>query len=118
MPAYNFKDRFADMVAILDKRQTIRPKRKRATKPGDILFLYEGMRTKHCRRLAIQTCKSVEDILLHPEYGVLMGGHWLNHGEAEELALNDGFDSLADLMEWFIEQYPKLPDVDLELIKW
>jgi len=64
MPAYNFKERFAADVESGKKRQTIRRKRKRPTKPGDVLYLYVGMRTKRCRKLREAPCESVVSILI------------------------------------------------------
>ena len=53
MPALNFKKQFAEKVETGEKRQTVRAKRKRAFVVGDKLYLYTGMRTKYCRKLAV-----------------------------------------------------------------
>ena len=44
MPAYNFQDRFADVVELGRKPHTIRPRRKHPTGPGQTLYLYHRQR--------------------------------------------------------------------------
>lgn len=51
MPALSFQKRFAKKVEAGTKRQTVRDRGVRDFKVGDRLFLFEGMRTKACRRL-------------------------------------------------------------------
>lgn len=125
MPAYSFKDRFADLVESGEKRQTIRPVRKRPTVPGDTLFLYRGMRTKQCRRLRLAwhypddwvKCKAVLPIQFMSD-GIYVGGRCLTHGEAEALAFADGFENRNAMVAWFSFQYLDLPNANLELIEW
>ncbi|MCP4697978.1 MAG: ASCH domain-containing protein, partial [Gammaproteobacteria bacterium] len=59
MPAYNFKQCFAYDVLTGLKSMTIRPHRKRATKPGDTLYLYAGMRSPSCQLLRKEECLRV-----------------------------------------------------------
>lgn len=51
MVAYSFAPQFADQVASLTKRQTVRADRKRHARPGEPVQLYAGMRTRQCRKL-------------------------------------------------------------------
>ena len=66
MPLYNLKARFADPIVEGIRRQMIRPKRKRQTKPGEILYLYAGLRAHHTRKLGEFRCLSADPILFVP----------------------------------------------------
>ena len=59
MVAISFQKRFAPPIIAGDKRQTIRAERKRPIRPGQLLHLFTGMRTKHCRRIGVATCTAV-----------------------------------------------------------
>ena len=120
MPAYNFKVQFANNVEAGKKLHTIRPKRKRPTKPGERLILYTGMRTKNCRLLVDTVCKDVQPVEIHATY-IRVGGRILNMQERVELAMNDGFDSLAAFYDFFRETYGLTKQkslTNLELITW
>lgn len=111
MPAYNFKSRFADKVRSGKKRQTIRKKRKRRTLVGETVYLYTGMRTKKCERLAVGTVTKVTDILIDVSgtdvFIVLydgkadITGHILSVDEMNDLARKDGFDTIQELAKFF-----------------
>ena len=117
MPAYNFQEQFADDVEAGRKRQTIRPKRKRPTRPGDMLYLYTGMRTKQCRKLREEPCVSVEPIEIHPTF-IQVNGHILGVPEMRDLAMADGFNSLGHFYDFFRAHYGVPHKAGLELIKW
>lgn len=51
MPSFSFKERFVPMVKDGSKRQTVRAYRKNNPKPGQLAYLFFGMRTKFCTRL-------------------------------------------------------------------
>ena len=117
MPAYNFHSQFASAIESGRKRQTIRPRRKRPTRPGDTLYLYVGMRTKACRKLAEFTCRKVTpvDIL----QGIIkLDGRCLMPPQALAFARADGFKGLEDFYRFFGEHYG-LPIIGrLEVIEW
>ena len=123
MPALNFKQEFADLVESGKKRQTIRAYRKdgRDPKPGDTLYLYTGMRTKQCRKLGEAVCGGVYTFGLSwswQERGIVAvrtGRGCPVHG-GEEVATQDGFESLADMVDWF-EKVHGLPFEGV-LIRW
>jgi hypothetical protein len=115
MPLYNFKAQFAPLVESGEKRQVMRRRRKRPTRPGHTLMLYTGMRTKNCRLLAEGICNSVEPVKVDYVF-VYLNGKRMTHVEAIALARADGFLSVEEMVEFFEKQYG-LP-VDLELIKW
>lgn len=108
MPAYNFQARFADMVAKRIKRQTIRARRKDGRLPniGDRFIGYTGMRTKKCRRLVESRVSDVKHIIIDP-YGIVLDGRQLDDGEANSIALLDGFSHANEMIGWFIENHGK-----------
>jgi hypothetical protein len=122
MPALNFKARFAALVEAGKKRQTIRAMRKdgRDVAPGDVLYLYTGMRTKACRKLMETVCASAEPIGIGRDGFVLMGDgdnfKKLAPVEIEDLARADGFDTVAEFLGFF-KQTHGLPFNGM-LIKW
>jgi len=117
MPAYNFKAQWADLVANGLKWHTIRMKRKRATLPGDTVYLYTGMRTKQCRKLGQHLCQNVVPIDIYPGRIVLDGKELVGE-EAMGLAIADGFSDLDSFFAFFEKTYG-LPQVGtMEVIYW
>lgn len=52
MVAYSFRPQFAEPIATLAKRQTVRAiGKRRHARPGEPVQLYTGMRTRQCRKL-------------------------------------------------------------------
>lgn len=105
----NFMRQFAARVEIGKKRQTIREVRKvRPIKPGDILRLYEGLRTKDVRLLRTELCLGVTPIKIHIPGGgprIDLAGTGMVTAEARKLASKDGFDNAAEMLLWFEKQY-------------
>ncbi len=135
MPALNFKKEFAALIESGQKTQTIRRPRKRPIKPGDMLYLYTGMRTKGCRKLGEAECISIEELIIFRNMPILTeilnsggsqnkgeyGGAYIgNNGigimDLETLAYEDGFASGYELGLFFFKQYG-LPFCG-DLIKW
>ena len=100
MPALNFQKRFAAAVEVGDKTQTIRAYRKRPIEVGDKLYLYTGMRTKLCRKLLDAVCESVSHIEID-WVNAGLDGLGLTDEECDKLAIDDGFDSYQQMVEWF-----------------
>jgi hypothetical protein len=129
MPAYNFKQQWAEAVrngfkaangeplpaGAHVKRQTIRKPRKRPTRPGDTIYGFTGMRTKQCERLGQAPCQQVCPIIIDEEEVVLDGAPLVGW-EQRLLADSDGFDFFVDFITFFKEQYG-LP-FEGELIMW
>lgn len=110
MAAYNFKKEFAAAVESGRKKQTIRADRKdgRRPKPGEILALYTGMRTKACRLLLRAPCKTVCTIeIFHDRRGadVIVDGLVLNKAAVRELAHADGFVNENSFFYFFEENH-------------
>jgi len=102
MVAFNFSPEFADAVERGDKVQTVR-KTKRA-KPGDMLQLYTGQRTKACRKLREAECLYVDYVHIAPE-GLTVGDTDKHHGNADAFARRDGFKDYAAMLAWFKAKY-------------
>lgn len=106
-PAFNFQAQFADAVESGEKRQTIRKLRKdgRDPKVGDTLYLYTGMRTKACRKLGEAVCTSRLGVQIGRYCVLVRKGRerWIaqNNAEVASLAQADGFESFAEMRDWF-----------------
>jgi hypothetical protein len=70
MPAYNFLERFVPLIQKGSKKQTIRKRRKHATKPGQLLHLFTGQRTKHSRKILQPICKNVQTIYISRSFRI------------------------------------------------
>jgi hypothetical protein len=122
MAALSFKERFVDPVLDGSKKQTIRNFRKYPIKPGETLYLYYAMRTKHCKKLKDVPCKSVSQVILTKK-GILVTDlstlkpvsitelHALN-----DFAIADGFVSWEEMKLWWTMTH-KLPFTG-QLIQW
>lgn len=107
MPALSFKSSFAEKILSEAKTTTIRVARKVPIEKGDTLYLFSGMRTKNCKRIATAVCMMVEpvtiDLLLWEIYlgvGQLVLPHQLT-----KFAQDDGFENAPSLFQWFTDQY-------------
>lgn len=106
MVAYSFKAQFAEPIATLQKRQTVRGNRARHARPGEPVQLYSGMRTKYCRKLLDRDpiCLDVRPIRLildtrHEDVitSIWIDGTYLDADDMEAFAVADGFGAaLAD----------------------
>ncbi|TAV99977.1 ASCH domain-containing protein [Rhizobium ruizarguesonis] len=99
MVAYSFKAYFAPQIEDLTKSQTVRADRARHAQPGDMVQLYQGMRTRHCRRIVPdQECTAnlplqikLSDLLDELIATIIVNGIQLHRDEIEEFACKDGF---------------------------
>lgn len=99
MVAYGFKKFFSPQIEDGTKRQTIRGDRARHARPGEAIQLYEGMRTRHCRRIiADQLCTAVlpiqirlNELINEVVASIEVNGVFLLRDEIEEFARMDGF---------------------------
>lgn len=106
MVAFNFMPRFAAKVEDGSKRQTIRSSQRAQT--GDPVQLYQGQRTKACRKLGDSVCNAAYPLTLHRDKVQFQAGqfHTLRAPEdLERFAHADGFDSWAELVDFFDNQY-------------
>lgn len=121
MAAYNFQKRFAPLIESGKKRCTIRRRRVNGylPKPGDVLTLYYGMRTKHCKLIRRVAVTEVLPIVIHAGNGcadVILNCNRLTDAEVGELARADGFKDVGDYAAFFEKAYG--PDLQAYLIRW
>lgn len=120
MPAYNFKDQFVELVRSGRKRTTIRQvRKKRPTRLGDRLFLFNRMRTNKCRLIKDTECIGLTPITIltgQCPAVVLDGTRFLTAKQVEALACRDGFPSSAEFFAFFAKTYG--PHFSGELIEW
>jgi hypothetical protein len=123
MGIYNFKDQFVPDIEADRKRHTIRTKRKHPDKPGNLLYLYNRLRTKKSRRLKIRRCVKVQDIRIVTKVVLTTTFFFifiddkhrpLNIDEAQQLARADGFKDFYTMMEFWEGRLPFHGD----LIHW
>lgn len=125
MPGLNFKRQFVQPIRDRRKRHTIRAKRKYPIKVGDALYLFTGMRTKHCERILDEklVCSRVQDILLvigkTGNTLVYIDAVLLSDLEREELAVADGFESWAEMRTfWDGRLNRETPQWEGDIIHW
>ena len=98
MVAYSFKRYFSPQIATGLKTHTIRADRKRHARPGEDLQLFEGMRTRHCRKIIpdpVCTFANTIAIMLDDDgiFSIEIHGKWIgtDRDAIEYFARRDGF---------------------------
>lgn len=134
MVAYSFNKRFIDPIRVglsrvslsfdcPPKRQTIRAiGKRRHARPGETLQLYTGMRTRQCEKIGDARCVSVEPITIN----VPKDDAWLlvRIGKAEpfvaddDFAVEDGFQTIEDMWDFWRDNHPHAALFSGVLIKW
>lgn len=105
MPALNFMKRLAPLIESGAKRHTVRRKAKRPIKSGDSLYLFTGMRTKHCRRLMDTECTHVQRIQIRSDRTLHIGATRVPYIAADDFAKADGLRDFAELAVWISDNY-------------
>lgn len=137
MVAYSFRPRFIDpIIAGLEpgpllpgmKRQTIRGANggKRHARPGELVQLYTGMRTRSCKLLGVARCTVVEPVvlLLDPPGLVIIGSTMTPNDEGEAarqldaFAMHDGFRDWQDLVAFWAAEHAGVTRFEGVLIRW
>jgi hypothetical protein len=119
MPAYNFQPQFVQMIQDGSKHHTIRRRRKRPTKPGEMLKLYTGMRTKNCKLIMEVMCTSVVPVQVLRGTGIILDGKLLSDVETVMFAARDGFPDVYDFFDFFDDHYSfEVLNKELEVIYW
>lgn len=132
MAGLGFKKRFIQPIWDETKIGTIRAKRKRPIKVGEMLFLYTAMRTKHCQKIGERRALATRPIRLFPapadgkEARIIIGSNIdgtpfgyapfdykvvieiSDPQELDRFAICDGFDSWEDMRAfWMMDRKPK-----------
>lgn len=112
MVAYSFKKQFGPPILAGTKSQTIRADRKRHARPGEMVQLFTGMRTRQCRRLGESQCVEV----LPVRFGfsrrgaaelMQVGERYLITGaQMDAFAQADGFADLAAMVGFWWAEHP------------
>lgn len=118
MPLLGFKKVYEPLIISGKKKQTIRQTRKSPIKPGDKLFMYVGLRTKHCRKIGEAICSEIGKIQIQEMtawvFTKTLG--WQSIRLLDQFAQNDGFDNWKKMRDFFKKQYG-FPFKGI-LIKW
>ncbi len=124
MSAYNFQKQFVPLIESGVKKSTIRARRKNGYLPkvGEVLGLWNGMRTKSCRLIRRVTVTRVTPICINtsgtigafPE--VILGMDRLPPARVADLAMADGFDHVDDFRDFFHHNYGAA--ANLYMIEW
>lgn len=125
MVAYSFHQVFVPQIEAGLKRQTIRGHRRRHARPGEPVQLYQGMRTRHCRKIfdPDPVCIGVEPVSILLKDGLVtvgmagapeilsieIGGVVLDDDALVAFAIADGFD---------VTQWPDVSHTDLTGWRW
>ena len=118
MPAYNFQPQFVPMILDRSKPHTIRRRRKKPTKVGDMLWLYVGQRTKKSLLIASAPCIDIEPILIYPtDMKIATPKGEMSVDAINRLSRRDGFEDTYAFFEFF-KRYKQEILVDFEIIWW
>ena len=127
MVAYSFKKQFGPPILAGTKAQTIRAHRKRHARPGEMVQLFTGMRTRQCRRLGESRCVEVLPVrLVFTDRGIpeafQVNGAPIGPRAMALFAVADGFADLNDMRRfWWAEHPPAEGDTlvfEGVLIRW
>lgn len=96
-----------EKVRTSEKRQTIRPARKRPVKVGDTLYLYWHLRQKDCELLKVAECTETFRL----PWAMIAGRY--------TLAVADGFKNPEEMRKWFYGKYGEIGPTKLfDVIRW
>lgn len=123
MVAYSFKKRFGPPILAGTKAQTIRAERAgkaRHVRPGEMVQLFTGMRTRQCRRLGEARCLQVLPIKMDLVVGyVVAGERWIREiRELHAFARQDGFEDWWELVAFWVAEHPGVDLFEGVLIRW
>ncbi len=117
MVAYSFFPRFFEPIRQGIKTQTIRANGlRRHARPGELLQLYTGMRTVHCKLIIPATpCLDVMKIMIVFATGIRDGlpvigkirTDGINVRDLDAFAIRDGFADIEDMSAFWRENHPE-----------
>lgn len=106
MGLYGFKKRFVPKIKAGTKGHTIRARRAVEDEPGDTMHLYYALRTKQCELIARSPCIKVGLVYVPDTQFFLIDDVELQRDEKETLAVCDGFEDFADMMQFWEGRFP------------
>ena len=121
MVAYSFKAMFEGPILSGRKPHTMRNDRKRHARPGEILQLYSGMRTRHCRLIGTATCVSVLPVRLDfEEERIEIGADRIIEArlDLDSFAWSDGFLDWNKLVDFWRAEHAAILRWSGVIIAW
>ena len=104
-----FNPQFVEPILKGSKIHTIREDIHNRWKPGKIMHMATGVRTKNYKQFCESECTSVQElkIIFNPDYffsQVWVDGEELEFRQICTLVLNYGFIRVADFYNWFLKK--------------
>jgi len=96
----SFKPQFVEPILNGSKIHTIREDKGKRWTIGKKIHFATGVRTKNYNCFKEGECIGLQKIIISPAY-IEVSGRILNYKEIKRLAINDGFNSVKDFLEWF-----------------
>lgn len=124
MVAYSFNPRFEAAIREGWKTQTIRPARARHARPGEMLQLFCGMRTAHCRKIVADVrCSEVMAVrLFFDDQAAIEAIHTdgVPVRDLDAFAVRDGFTDIDDMSAFWRKKHGALDGMEFHgvLIEW
>ena len=121
-----FKPEFVPKILDGTKIHTLREDPHDRWKPGALIHMATGVRTKKYERFGLEKCVSTQVALLEitrvfenaVEVKIHIDGRCLSEDETAAFAVADGFDSVSDLAAFFIGPKTYKFEQALKLIHW
>ncbi|TKD17936.1 ASCH domain-containing protein [Rhodobacter capsulatus] len=122
MVAYSFQKRFAPKIIDGSKRQTIRSQRKRHARPGELLQLFTGMRTVHCKKIVPDVrCIGADPICIEFDTEGKIVSIEVDGSEVADVdafAVADGFEAAFDMAGFWVMSHGLMQRFRGTLISW
>ena len=108
-----FKPQFKEPILKKKKKHTIRKDENDRWKPGMKIHFATGVRTKLYHQFYEGFCKSTQRIIILYDniqrignvVNVSIDGRSISWKELETLAINDGFESVSEFLNWFDKDF-------------
>ena len=102
-----FNPQFVEPILSGSKIHTIREDIHNRWKPGKIMHMAKGVRTKNYKQFCESQCTSIQElkIVFNPDYffnQVFLDEEELEYRQICNLILNDGFTRVVDFYNWFL----------------
>ena len=120
MVAYSFKKQFVAPILAQTKDQTIRADRKRHARAGEVVQLYNAMRTRQCFLIGVGRALMVAPIRLDflRDAITLAGKTWSDAQTLDKFSRLDGFDGWREMAAFWRENHPDAAIFSGVLIRW
>jgi hypothetical protein len=88
------------------KLHTIRVDGKNRWRKGMKIHFATGNRTPQYNCFKEGVCTGTQTIEIRDHYSVLIGGRMQTNDQIQDIAINDGFDTIEDFWAWFDQYTP------------